>query len=141
HVFEFVGELDLLGDGDAVLGDPRRAERFVENDVATLGTQRHLDGIGENVDAAHHPLACVAVKFDFLGSHLFLLPYAMTPMRSDSFMMIRSSPSSLISVPDHLPNSTRSPAFTSSGWTFPLSSRAPGPTETTSPSIGFSFAV
>src|SRR2546428_6733009 len=34
HVLELVGELDLLGDGDAVLGDARRAERFVEDDVA-----------------------------------------------------------------------------------------------------------
>ena len=34
-----------------------------------------------------------------------------------SFMISRSSPSSLTSVPDHLPNRMRSPAFTSSGWT------------------------
>ena len=37
------------------------------------------------------------------------------PRMSLSFMMSRSSPSILTSVPDHLPNSTRSPAFTSSG--------------------------
>ena len=34
-------------------------------------------------------------------------------MMSDSFMIRSSSPSSLTSVPDHLPNSTRSPALTS----------------------------
>ena len=62
HVLELVGELDLLGDGDAVLGDARRAERLVEHDVAALRAQRHLDGVGENVDAAQHPLARVAVK-------------------------------------------------------------------------------
>jgi hypothetical protein len=33
---------------------------------------------------------------------------------SDSFMMRRSWPSMRTSVPDHLPKSTRSPAFTSS---------------------------
>src|SRR5205823_11319280 len=106
HVLELVRELDLLGDGDAVLGDARRAERLVEDDVAALGAERHLDGVGENVDAAQHPLARVAMKFDFLGSHSSVLPYAalraadlsMMPMMSDSFMMIRSSPSSLISV-------------------------------------------
>ncbi len=38
-----------------------------------------------------------------------------TPRMSLSFMMSSSSPSSLTSVPDHLPNSTRSPGFTSSG--------------------------
>jgi len=41
HVLEFVGELDLLGDGDPVLGDARRAEGFVEDDVAAFWTQRH----------------------------------------------------------------------------------------------------
>ncbi len=35
----------------------------------------------------------------------------ITPMMSDSFMIRSSSPSSFTSVPDHLPNSTRSPAF------------------------------
>src|SRR4029078_8780977 len=43
-----------------------------------------------------------------------------------SFMMRSSSPSILTSVPDHLPNSTRSPGFTSRGWTFPFSSGAAG---------------
>ena len=33
------------------------------------------------------------------------------PRMSDSFMMRSSSPSILTSVPDHLPNSTRSPVF------------------------------
>ena len=37
HVLELVRELDLLGDGDAVLGDPRRAVALVEDDVAALG--------------------------------------------------------------------------------------------------------
>ena len=56
-------------------------------------------------------------------------------------MMIRSSPSSFTSVPDHLPNRILSPALTSSGVIFPSSSRVPAPTETTSPSCGFSLAV
>src|SRR5262249_30259558 len=159
HVLELVGELDLLGDGDAVLGDARRAERLVEDDVAALGAQRHLHRIGEDVDAAQQPLARVAMKFYVLSWHVlslspgigtgrvqatFLallgLPSTM-PMMSLSFMMMSSSPSSLTSVPDHLPNSTRSPALTSSGWSLPSSPRAPGPTAITSPSIGFSLAV
>ena len=37
HVLELVGEFDFLGDGDAVLGDARRAERLVDDDVAALG--------------------------------------------------------------------------------------------------------
>ena len=69
HVLELVLELDLLGDGDAVLGDARRAERLVEHDVAALGAERHLHRVGENVDAAQHPVARVDREFDFLGSH------------------------------------------------------------------------
>ena len=69
HVLELVFELDLLGDGDAVLGDARRAERLVEDDVAALRAERHLDGVGENVDAAQHLVARVDGEFDFLGSH------------------------------------------------------------------------
>ena len=59
HVLELVRELDLLGDGDAVLGDAGRAEGLLEHDVAALGAERHLDGIGENIDAAQHPVACI----------------------------------------------------------------------------------
>jgi hypothetical protein len=36
------------------------------------------------------------------------------PRMSDSFMISRSSPSTLTSVPDHLPNRILSPALTSS---------------------------
>ena len=63
------------------------------------------------------------------------------PRMSLSFMISRSSPSSLTSVPDHLPNRIRSPALTSSGVIVPSSARAPEPTATTSPSCGFSLAV
>ena len=45
-------ELDLAGDGHAVVGDGRRAELLVEDDVAALGAERHLDRVGEPVDAA-----------------------------------------------------------------------------------------
>src|SRR6516162_4854968 len=64
-----------------------------------------------------------------------------TPMMSDSFMMRSSSPLILTSVPDHLPNSTRSPALRSIAISLPLSSRPPGPTAMTSPREGFSLAV
>ena len=39
---ELVIELDLLGDGDPVLADAGDSVRFVENDVAALGAERHL---------------------------------------------------------------------------------------------------
>jgi hypothetical protein len=51
HVLELVLELDLLGDGDAVLGDRRRAEALLDDDVATLGAERDLHRVREGVDA------------------------------------------------------------------------------------------
>src|SRR6266850_6160883 len=68
-------------------------------------------------------------------------PYVSTPMMSLSFMIRSSSPSSLTSVPDHLPNSTRSPTLTPIGISLPASSRPPGPIAITSPCDGFSLAV
>src|SRR6266850_1233764 len=68
-------------------------------------------------------------------------PYVSTPMMSLSFMIRSSSPSSLTSVPDHLPNSTRSPTLRSIGISLPASSRPPGPTAVISPCDGFSLAL
>jgi len=52
HVFERILQIDLLGDGDAVLGNRRRSELLVEDDVATLGTKGDLDRVGQLIDAA-----------------------------------------------------------------------------------------
>src|ERR1700689_1347560 len=59
HVLELVFEFDFLRDGDAVLGDARRPERLVEDNVATLRTERHLDGVVENIDAAQQAVTGV----------------------------------------------------------------------------------
>lgn len=45
-------ELDLLGDGHAVVGDDGGAPLLVEHDVAAPGVEGHFDGIGKGVDAA-----------------------------------------------------------------------------------------
>ena len=45
-------ELDLLGDGHAVVGDRRGAELLVEDDVAAARAEGDLDRVGEGVDAA-----------------------------------------------------------------------------------------
>ncbi len=47
---KWIVELDLLGDGDAVVGDGRGAELLVERDVAALRTEGRLDRVGEDVD-------------------------------------------------------------------------------------------
>ena len=69
HILELVLKLDLLGDRHPVLGDARRAVGFVEHDVAAFGTERYPDRVGESVDAAQHPVACVDRKSNFLGRH------------------------------------------------------------------------
>ena len=46
-----VVELDVFGDGHAVVGDGRRAELLVEDDVAPLRAEGDLDRVREMVDA------------------------------------------------------------------------------------------
>ena len=73
HVLELILKLDLLVDGDAVLGRAGCAERLLEDDVAALGPERDLDRIGQDVDAAHHPLARVGGKSYVFGCHFTFL--------------------------------------------------------------------
>ena len=70
HVLELVGELDLLGDRHAILGDARRAIALVEDHVATLGAERDLHRLGEHVDATQHALAGIAAEPNVFRSHL-----------------------------------------------------------------------
>ena len=56
HVLELVLELDLLGDGDAVLGDRRRAAALLDDDVAAARAERDLHRVGEDVDAREDAL-------------------------------------------------------------------------------------
>ena len=44
-------ELDLLGDGDTVVGDRGGAPLLLQDDVAALGAEGDLDGVGERVHA------------------------------------------------------------------------------------------
>src|SRR6202012_4692240 len=69
HVLELVLELDLLGDGDAVLGDARSDERLVENDVGAFRAKGDLHRIGQDVDTAQHAVARVDGEFDVFSSH------------------------------------------------------------------------
>ena len=69
HVLVLVFELDLLGDGHAVLGDRGRAERLLDDDVAAPRAERHLDGAGQLRNPALHRLAGVLIERDHLGCH------------------------------------------------------------------------
>src|SRR6201999_616252 len=70
-VLEDVLDLDLTSDRDAVVGDRRRAELLVEDDVAAARAERHLDGVGNRVDAELQRLTSVDVVLQFLMSHVF----------------------------------------------------------------------
>ena len=67
HVLEGLLELDLAGDGHAVVGDGRGAELLVQHDVAALGTEGHLDRVGELVDAALEGATSGLVEDELLG--------------------------------------------------------------------------
>ena len=67
HVGEVVLELDLLGDGDAVVGDGRGAVLLVEGDVAALGAERGLDRVGQGVHTLLQGLAGRGVELQNLG--------------------------------------------------------------------------
>ena len=51
HVLDRIGQLDFLGDGDAVLGHGRRAELLVDDDIPALGTEGDLHRLGQMIDA------------------------------------------------------------------------------------------
>ena len=56
HVLQRVLQLDFLGHGHAVLGDERRAKLLLDNYVAALGAERHLDCVCHDVYAAENRL-------------------------------------------------------------------------------------
>ncbi len=70
-VLEDVLDLDLPGDGDAVVGDRRRAELFVQHDVAAFRAEGDLDGVGDGVDAGLQGPPCILAVLQLLVSHLF----------------------------------------------------------------------
>ena len=67
HVLERILELDLRGDGHAVVGDRGRAVLLVEHDVAALGPERDADRVGEAVDAALEAAPGHLVEQELLG--------------------------------------------------------------------------
>ena len=72
HVLERILEVDFLGDRHAVLGDGRRSEFLVEDDVAALRTERDLHRVGQLVDAAQDRLSRLLAVHN-LFCHLVIL--------------------------------------------------------------------
>ena len=78
---EFIGKLDLLGDGHTVVRDERRAEFLIQNHVATLGSERDLHGVGELVNAGLQSLAGFRAINQILSHNLYFLPNYSTIAR------------------------------------------------------------
>src|SRR5690606_6277538 len=74
HVLELVGELDLLGDRHAVLGDERRAEAALDDDVAALRTEGDLHGTGKRVHALDDASTGVVMELNQFRSHFSCSP-------------------------------------------------------------------
>ena len=68
HVLDAVLELNLLGDGHAVLGHLRSTEFLVDNHIAAFGTEGHLHCICQLVDAFAKLLASVIIE-NYLFCH------------------------------------------------------------------------
>ena len=68
-----VAKLDVLGHGDAILGDLRRAKSSVEDDIAATRSQSHLDSVSEHVTALEHESASISSKFDVLTGEVHAL--------------------------------------------------------------------
>src|SRR5205814_5475431 len=62
-------ELDLLGDGHAIVGDRGCAPLLLEHHVAALGAEGYLHGVGELVHTALESAPGVLVKRDHLRCH------------------------------------------------------------------------
>ncbi len=128
HVLVGIGQLDLLGDGDAVLGDHGGAVLLLQHDVAALGPSVTLTALATvltprssarraSASKASCFAAIVDASFDramtgLAVGQLRLVSSAMARM-SLSRRMRYSSPSTLTSVPPYLAKMTLSPTFTS----------------------------
>ena len=117
-----VGELDLLGDGHAVVGDRRGAELLVQDDVAPARAEGDLDRVGEGVDTVleqvpgvvreaqdlrhgcpftHVTAAPAAERPDRGGAALISGHFSMTARTSRAESTRYSSPAYLTSVPPY----------------------------------------
>src|SRR6185503_915538 len=73
-------QLDLLGDGNPIVGDRGSAPLLLKDDVAALGAQRHLYRVGEGVEAPLEAATGLFVIRNCLG-HCEVIP----PIRDRTF--------------------------------------------------------
>ena len=73
HVLKLVLQLDLLGNGHAIVGDDRGAKLFAQHHIAALGAQGDLDGVCQGINTGTQCLAGVLALLDLLCHNLSLL--------------------------------------------------------------------
>ena len=78
HVLERVLELDVLGDGDAVLGHGRAAPALVEDRVAAAGPEGAADGPRELAGPGEELLPRIVGVRELLGCHGWSFRFALT---------------------------------------------------------------
>ena len=61
-----IGELNLLGNGDTVLGDLGSTKGLVNDNIASSWAEGDLDSISEHVGSLEHQSSGFSAKFDFL---------------------------------------------------------------------------
>ena len=66
HVFKGILQLNLLGDGHAVIGDEGGTVFALEHHIAALGAEGDLDSIGQLVNAGFQSLAGFVIAFENL---------------------------------------------------------------------------
>ena len=66
-VLERVLQLDVFGDGDAVVSDRWGAEFLLQDDVATLRAKGDLYGVGEGIDTGLHSVARGLIEQKLFG--------------------------------------------------------------------------
>jgi len=67
HVLERIFELNLASDGHTIVRDRRSTELLVENNVATLWAEGHLDGVSKLVNACFEATTSCVVELENLG--------------------------------------------------------------------------
>jgi hypothetical protein len=90
-VLDRISELDLLGDRNAVLGDRRRTELLLDDDVATLRSERHLHCIRERIHAAKNCLTGIFTVQNLLCHFVVFLP-GLKPRDKCDYLMARLKP-------------------------------------------------
>jgi len=65
-----VRELDVLSNGNTILGNLGDSEASVEHDVATAGAKSNLHGIGKHVAAFEHKGTGLSAELDFLSGEV-----------------------------------------------------------------------